>query len=1231
MSSGKEGDSPPIPAPTFESREPGAYLLRSLLEDVQLSTEPSQDPRIPANAQANVYITCVELWDDNLYIGTSAAEILHYVLIPPDPQHVSSKPNFILASRVQPQFSVVQGTQATVGVQQILLLPRAGKACVLCNGTLTFYSLPELSPAFGTTQVRNCNWVGGLDLDANEEGRGEADGELIMICVKTRIQLVKVHDERRPFPIRNFDIPGALASTRRSGIACVANAQSYALLDVNHQQKIPLFPISTIDGAPAESIGGKAEDIGGDSNRSFLQAPTHFSGRAGEDRGHGRSTSLGAFVGGLGRRQDASRPRSQDRGSFDVIGGSPRERSPVSRALSPGQETPIHSRTSREGSPEKPLPSVPPDGAPALPETALEPNATHVALLKPHILSPTPNEFLLTTGVSSREPGVGIFVNLEGDVCRSTIEFEQYPQSLVVDGEGAGTSSQSLMQDEDKKGYILASIERTTANGTIDGLEIQRWDVGVGEAGLEKAWIEAPQRQTLAGDDKATTTRPQLGVRITSQSSTVSVSEVSEKLRLVRLRLSTAKTLDSPASGDSSDSRTGASLERLKKEMELFDGLTSGNDLLSTHVRRVSPPDEDEESREQEERTFAQRFSRLSTQVIMWKGNNIWWLVRSPSLIRIDAILQNASESINEIHAALDRRSVVKVVHDLRNQEPATELQFLSLGYLRQKASLLLFSNLMWADLQQSSFAAKERDALEESLTQGGADPRLVLISIPTLHEEVLEGPNGIWIHRGVNDAAVRGLTLRDSCATSEDGLDWFSSGFLGFVQRFLTAWRRKKGFGSIAEDKELFLSVDAALIRVLLELDKRHLLDPNGAPPVRTELYAIVDGGIECFDRAVELLEKYRRLYVLSRLYQSRKMSGKVLATWRRVVEGETDEGGELTNGEAEIRRYLTRLRDATLVEEYGTWLAVRNPKLGVTVFADDESRVKFKPSEVVQLLKRNAPNAVKEYLEHLVFHNQYVDDLIAFYLDTILSVLETSDSARTTLIRSYETYRALQPPRPTYRQFVTENAIEEEWWQTRLRLLQLLGGSHGAASEYDVSQILNRIEPFEDELVPEMIILDGKQARHRQAIRLLTHGLGDFDTAINYCLLGGSSIFYSSLGAIPKEAIPSREEQATLFEYLLLEFLAIEDVSHRLEQTGILLERFGGWYDIRQVLDTIPDSWSIELVSSFLISAFRRMVQERNETTVAKALSGAENLKVSAAFIGHCEKAGPSIEAAE
>lgn len=191
----------------------------------------------------------------------------------------------------------------------------------------------------------------------------------------------------------------------------------------------------------------------------------------------------------------------------------------------------------------------------------------------------------------------------------------------------------------------------------------------------------------------------------------------------------------------------------------------------------------------------------------------------------------------------------------------------------------------------------------------------------------------------------------------------------------------------------------------------------------------------------------------------------------------------------------------------------------------------------------------------------------MIGYYLDSVIGELETSDAARKAIGESYDAYRALQPPKPTYSHFAAENGIDEEWWRNRLRLLQLLGGSHSAVSSYDTVGMLTRIDPYSTELVPEMIILGGRQGRHKEAIHLLVHSLGDFDTAVSYCVLGGSSTYSTIGGPRSDHTLPSQTEQAELFGHLLEEFFAIQDMHQRITQTSELLERFAGWFDVEHV----------------------------------------------------------------
>jgi len=160
-------------------------------------------------------------------------------------------------------------------------------------------------------------------------------------------------------------------------------------------------------------------------------------------------------------------------------------------------------------------------------------------------------------------------------------------------------------------------------------------------------------------------------------------------------------------------------------------------------------------------------------------------------------------------------------------------------------------------------------------------------------------------------------------------------------------------------------------------------------------------------------------------------------------------------------------------------------------------------------------------------------------------------------------------------------------------------------------------------------MIILNGRQGFHQESIRLLTHGLGDFDTAISYCLLGGSSIFRPTGSShVPSSSLPSKPEQSILFGYLLREFLRLEDVAQRIERTGELLKRFGGWFDVGEVLGLIPDEWGVDVLGAFLIQALRQLVRDRAESEIVRSLCDAGNSIVSNELVERTEKLGPTVE---
>ncbi|PHH61216.1 hypothetical protein CDD81_650 [Ophiocordyceps australis] len=1178
----------------------GPYVLLPLLDKVPLAADGSP---------ATTVINCVEYLDGNLYVGTSASELLHFVRIAPDAADRSSKPAFILASRLAPNFSTQSAAaNSQPGVQEIVLLPRVGKACILCNWTVSFFSLPELSPVSGTGHAKNCSWIGGVDVYESNSDKtdDETDSEVtVLLSLKRRIQVVRVGQGARA--IKNIDYAGSILSIRRDTIACVADSRSYALLDINRQLKIPLMNISSLDEMPGTQQIGQAQDLSAHEPATVVRRVSSAltEPQVTVQQAHGRSTSLGSAILGHARRHEGRATDEQD----------PTPSQSVSPARSTSPCPPLNETKSPiMAAKDKLLPAPPPQVSAASPQTASAgAQDARVDALKPHIVSLGVDEFLVVIGTSLSEPGLGMSVNLDGEVSRAPIEFERYPRQIVVDNFSPQQAPSQSETTDFGAGYVLASITRTLSDGLqCHGLEIQPSNTSSPDD-VGKHWLTATGAKA----------EDPYGICCLMGREKIYFDAIISKLCQRRFSpFHSHAEAASTSSLRSCDSRTALSIERLSKERELFERDDSQDE--------DSLPDGWEDKRNSEEEEFARRLAEAEVCLAVWAGERLWWAARNPLLLQLDNVLDGAYSRKCVDKFSVDKKAVFSVLGSIRNREVRTELDYMTLSYLRQKAALLLLIASL-ASSVTDQMSNGEMGVLEQVLLDSKLDARTVISLVPRVRNEIIEGRRGIWIHGGIRQVAhdYLGKVSFERAANAE--MSPLGSTTHQLLRRFLWSWRKMKGFGSIADEKEVFESVDAALLVVLLEMDQQKPRDSGKGGVVRSELNELVDQGVECFDRAVDLLESYHRLFVLSRLYQSRKRAADVLATWKRIVQGERDDGQELRDGEQRVREYLAKVSSQALVEEYGIWLANRNPRLGVEVFADERARVpRLEPGHVVAMLRTKAPNAVKYYLEHLVFgkgHASYVNELVAYYLDVVVGDLEKSQSSRDAMMAAYETYRALEFPKPTYYHFLEENApANDEVWHSRLRLLQLLGGSH----DYDCQAIRRRISSLPgDFLVPETIILAGREHHGSDVLRLLVHRLGDYDTAVAYCLRGGSSVYAVPQSQRRGTSVPQAEQQRPLFQILLREFLAIGHVTDCMEQTGALLERFGPWFDIDEVLQLVPDSWPVAVVAGFLVGAMQRLARDKNESVVTRALRGSENLRANYNVVVGIQAKGPSIEA--
>jgi hypothetical protein len=99
-------------------------------------------------------------------------------------------------------------------------------------------------------------------------------------------------------------------------------------------------------------------------------------------------------------------------------------------------------------------------------------------------------------------------------------------------------------------------------------------------------------------------------------------------------------------------------------------------------------------------------------------------------------------------------------------------------------------------------------------------------------------------------------------------------------------------------------------------------------------------------------------------------------------------------------------------------------------------------------------------------------------------------------------------------------------------------------------------------------------------------------------------------------------------MFGHLLKEFLTIEDLSQRVERTSELLERFGGWLDVADVLAIVPDDWSVDVFSGFLIQTLRKLVRDKAESDIVRALSDAQNSQTSSKLVEKRDEYGATFE---
>ncbi|XP_063085809.1 transforming growth factor-beta receptor-associated protein 1 isoform X2 [Cavia porcellus] len=373
------------------------------------------------------------------------------------------------------------------------------------------------------------------------------------------------------------------------------------------------------------------------------------------------------------------------------------------------------------------------------------------------------------------------------------------------------------------------------------------------------------------------------------------------------------------------------------------------------------------------------------------------------------------------------------------------------------------------------------------------------------------------------------------------------------FLMSYLSEVRSTEVANGYKED------IDTALLKLYAEADHDSLLDL-----LVTENFCLLTD-------SVAWLEKHRKYFALGLLYHYNNQDATAVQLWVNIVNGDIQDSTRADLYEY-IVDFLACCSDQQLVWAYADWVLQRSEEVGVQVFTKrplDEQQNIFNPDDVISCLKKY-PRALARYLEHLVVDRnvqkeEYHTHLAVLYLEEVLRQRAASGGADPT---------------------ATET-------QTKLRrLLQ-------KSDLYRVHFLIERIQGAG--LPVERAILHGKLGEHEQALRVLVHELGDTAAAEDYCL-------WSSEG----QDTPCRQH---LFHTLLAMYLQAGPAAPTLTVAAVdLLNRHATDFDAAQVLQLLPGSWSVQLLSPFLTGAMRGTVHARRTAQVALGLARSENLLYAA-----------------
>ncbi|KAM7129307.1 transforming growth factor-beta receptor-associated protein 1 isoform 1-T2 [Ciconia maguari] len=370
------------------------------------------------------------------------------------------------------------------------------------------------------------------------------------------------------------------------------------------------------------------------------------------------------------------------------------------------------------------------------------------------------------------------------------------------------------------------------------------------------------------------------------------------------------------------------------------------------------------------------------------------------------------------------------------------------------------------------------------------------------------------------------------------------------FLMSYLNEVRSTEVANGYKED------IDTALLKLYAEANHESLLD------------LLVSENFCLLTDSAAWLEKHKKYFALGLLYHYNGQDAAALQLWVKIVDGDIQDSTRSDLYEY-IVDFLTFCSDQDLVWKYSEWVLQKNEEVGVQIFTkrplEEQEKNNINPDDIISCLNKY-PKARVKYLEHLVLERKiekekYHTHLAVLYLEAILQLKSVT----------------------------TDNCTETTELLFKLRsLLQ-------KSDLYRIHFILDKIQGTD--LHMEGAILYGKLEEHEKALHILVHKLKDFRAAEEYCMWNSEN--------------RDVQYRRRLFHMLLSVYINPGTSDCALVMAAVdLLNNHAAEFDAALVLQLVPDSWSVQLLSPFLAGAVRQSIHTQRMTRTALGLAQAENL---------------------